>query len=158
MTGELVPTNPGEFLFYQTEDGQPRVEVRIQDETVWLSQKGMAELFGKDVRTVQEHIRNLFDEGELQPGSVIRNFRITADESNYPEFSDSLNGRNGTSRISPVIEIRSTNDKSMVTDEMDLTRFQLGFTQRTQRTQRDNQGAIHGGNERIDGEDHWMLY
>jgi hypothetical protein len=78
MTGELVPTNPGEFLFYQTEDGQTRVEVRIQDETVWLSQKGMAELFGKDVRTVHEHIRNLFDEGELRPDSVIRNFRITA--------------------------------------------------------------------------------
>jgi len=80
MTGELAPISPGEFLFYQTEDGQTRVEVRIQDETVWLSQKGMAELFGKDVRTVQEHIRNIFDEGELRPDSTIRKFRIVQTE------------------------------------------------------------------------------
>jgi hypothetical protein len=80
MTGELAPTNPGEIFFYQTDDGQTRIEVRIQDESVWLSQKGMAELFGKDVRTVQEHIRNLFDERELRPESTIRKFRIVQTE------------------------------------------------------------------------------
>jgi hypothetical protein len=48
------------------------------DETVWLSQKVMAELFQKDVRTINEHILRIFEEGELQPDSVIRNFRITA--------------------------------------------------------------------------------
>jgi hypothetical protein len=78
MSGELVPTNPGEFLFYQTDDGRTRIEVRFEGDTVWLSQKIMAELFQKDVRTISEHIRNIFDEGELQEGAVIRNFRITA--------------------------------------------------------------------------------
>jgi hypothetical protein len=78
MAGELVPSNLDEFLIYQTEDGRTRVQVRFEGDTCWLSQKTMAELFQKDVRTVSEHIHNIFEEGELQPASVIRNFRITA--------------------------------------------------------------------------------
>jgi hypothetical protein len=78
MAGELIPGNPGEVLIYQTEDGGTRVEVRMEHETVWLTQKQMAELFQKDVRTVSEHIGNVFEEAELQPDSVVRNFRITA--------------------------------------------------------------------------------
>ena len=71
---------PAEFLLYQTEDGQTRLEVRLQEETVWLTQKRMAELFQKNVQTVNEHIQNIFDEGEVIPESVIRNFRITAED------------------------------------------------------------------------------
>jgi hypothetical protein len=67
-------------LFYQTEDGQTRLQVRLENETVWLTQKAMAELFQKDVRTVNEHIQNIFAEKELQPDSVIRDYRITADD------------------------------------------------------------------------------
>ena len=78
MAGGLIPGNPGEFLLYQTEDGRTRVEVRVEHETVWLTQKQMAELFQKDVRTVSEHIGNIIEEAELQPDSVIRNVRITA--------------------------------------------------------------------------------
>jgi hypothetical protein len=78
MANEPVPSNPGEFLIYQTDDGRTRVEVRFEGETVWLSQKALAELFQKDVRTISEHIRNIFEEGELQPDAVIRNFRTTA--------------------------------------------------------------------------------
>ncbi|HEY8667776.1 MAG TPA: virulence RhuM family protein [Tepidisphaeraceae bacterium] len=80
MTDSL-PTGPGsEILIYQTEDKQTRVEVRLEQQTVWLSQKQLAELFQKDVRTVNEHIRNVFEEGELQEDSVIRKFRITASD------------------------------------------------------------------------------
>jgi hypothetical protein len=71
---------PAEFLLYQTEDGQTRLEVLLQEDTVWLTQKRMAELFQKNVRTINEHIQNIFDEGELTPESVIRKFRITADD------------------------------------------------------------------------------
>lgn len=78
MAKEMVPCNPGEILFYQTEDGLTRIQVRIEQETVWLTQKQMSELFGKDVRTINEHIRNIFEEKELPPDPVIRNFRITA--------------------------------------------------------------------------------
>jgi len=61
---------PAEFLLYQTDNGQTRLEVLLQEETVWLTQKRMAELFQKNVRTVNENIQNIFDEGELTPESV----------------------------------------------------------------------------------------
>ena len=73
-----------EILLYQTEDGRTKLEVRFEGETAWLTQKQLAELFQKDVRTINEHIQNIFDEGELTADSVIRNFRITAtDGKNY---------------------------------------------------------------------------
>jgi prophage maintenance system killer protein len=69
----------GQVVLYKN-----RLEVRLDKETVWLTQKQMAELFQKDVRTINEHIKNIFAEGELVPESVIRNFRITAaDGKNY---------------------------------------------------------------------------
>ena len=67
-----------ELILYQTEDNHTRIEVRLENETVWLTQKLMSELFQKDVRTINEHIQNIFEEGELSPESVIRNLRITA--------------------------------------------------------------------------------
>ena len=78
---KLIPDSDsggGEFLFYQSEDGRIRLQVRLDGETVWLSQKQMAELFQKDVRTINEHLRNILEEQELTPDSVIRKFRITA--------------------------------------------------------------------------------
>jgi hypothetical protein len=80
MIQNKTQPEPAEILLYQTEDGQTRLEVRLQDETVWLTQKRMAELFQKNVRTINEHIRNIFAEGELAPESVVRKFRITADD------------------------------------------------------------------------------
>ena len=82
MTANNLPagSEPAEFVLYQTEDGQTRLEVRLQEDTVWLTQKRMAELFQKNVRTINEHIQNIFDEGELAPESVIRKFRITAED------------------------------------------------------------------------------
>ena len=65
-----------DILLYQTEDGQTRVEVRLQDETVWLSQKLMADLFQKDVRMINEHIKNIFSDGEQASEATIRKFQI----------------------------------------------------------------------------------
>ncbi|OOF70871.1 RhuM family protein [Rodentibacter caecimuris] len=70
--------NPIEI--YQTQDGQTQVEVRFESETVWLSQAQMAELFGKDVRTINDHIQNVFDDQELDKSSTIRKFRIVRQE------------------------------------------------------------------------------
>ncbi|HEX4343247.1 MAG TPA: RhuM family protein [Verrucomicrobiae bacterium] len=72
--------NPSEIVLYQTEDGHTRLQVRLENQTVWLTQKLMADLFQKDVRTINEHIQNIFEEGELPPDSVIRKFRITASD------------------------------------------------------------------------------
>ena len=71
-------TNPIEI--YQAQDGQTQVEVRFEQETVWLSQAQMATLFGKDVRTINEHIKNVFDEGELERNPTIRKFQIVRQE------------------------------------------------------------------------------
>ena len=60
------------------EDGQTKIEVKVENETVWLSQSQMADLFQKTVPTINEHIKNVFLEGELAKNSVIRKFRITA--------------------------------------------------------------------------------
>lgn len=69
---------PGEFLLYQTEDGQSRIEVRMLNETVWLSLTQLAELFGRDKSVISRHIKNLFEEGELPRESVVANFATTA--------------------------------------------------------------------------------
>lgn len=80
---DVIPTNSS-LLLYQTEDGQTKIEVCLQDETVWLNQAQLCELFDKDKRTVSEHIQNIFKEKELIEESVIRKFRTTAtDGKNY---------------------------------------------------------------------------
>jgi hypothetical protein len=73
------PTGPSnsDLILYQTEDGNTHIEVHLQDETVWLNQKMMSELFQKDVRTINEHIYN---EHELEPHATIRKFRIVQTE------------------------------------------------------------------------------
>jgi hypothetical protein len=72
----MKPESKSEIILYQTEDNRTRIEVRLENETVWLTQKQMAELFQKDMRTINEHIQNVFGEGELQRGATIRKFRI----------------------------------------------------------------------------------
>lgn len=78
MSGETTPAiQPGgEILIYQAGEGQPRIEVRLEDETVWLSQQQMAELFQTGIPNINEHIKNIFAEGELDESSTVRNFRI----------------------------------------------------------------------------------
>jgi hypothetical protein len=65
-----------EFLIYKTEDGRTRVECRFENETLWLSQALLAELYQKDVRTINEHLKNIFEDRELDPEATIRKFRI----------------------------------------------------------------------------------
>lgn len=66
-----------EFLLYQSEDGRIRIETRMENETVWLTQEQMAELFGKAKSTINEHIKNVFAEGELVEAEVMRKFGIS---------------------------------------------------------------------------------
>ena len=73
-----------EILIYTTDDSGIRIDVQMVDETVWLTQAQMSQLFEKDKRTISEHIRNVFNEGELDENSVVRKFRTTdADGKNY---------------------------------------------------------------------------
>ncbi len=76
--------NKGEILIYQNQDGNIKIDVRLEEETVWLAQAQICELFQKSKATISEHIKNVFNEGELNETAVVRNFRTTAsDGKNY---------------------------------------------------------------------------
>lgn len=66
----------GDILIYQNQDGNIKIDVRLQEETVWLTQAQMAALFGKDKRTISEHISNIYNEGELEKNATVRKFRL----------------------------------------------------------------------------------
>ncbi|RTB62853.1 virulence RhuM family protein [Pseudomonas aeruginosa] len=85
MNGKkLIRNSTAEFLIFTGQAGEQSIEARYEDETLWLSQKLMAELFGVDVRTISEHLKNIFASQELAAEAVIRKFRITAsDGKNY---------------------------------------------------------------------------
>jgi hypothetical protein len=69
-----------QFLFYQTKDGRVKIEVRFEGKTVWLPQKLLAELFQVTVPTINEHIKGIYADGELEPAATIRKFRIVQNE------------------------------------------------------------------------------
>lgn len=76
--------NQGEIVIYQTDDGDTKIDVRFVDETVWLTQAQLCELYQTSKSNVSEHIKNIFEEGELEENSVVRKFRTTAsDGKNY---------------------------------------------------------------------------
>lgn len=72
--------NKRNILIYQSQDGQIKVDVRFDNETVWLSIDQMATLFGRDKSTISRHIKNIFEEGELQATSVVAKFATTASD------------------------------------------------------------------------------
>ena len=76
--------NTQEIIIYQTDDGAVKIDVQMADDTVWLTQQQMAELYQTSKSNVSEHIKHIFEEGELQENSVVRKFRTTAsDGKNY---------------------------------------------------------------------------
>jgi hypothetical protein len=81
--------NNSELLIYQAADGKIRIDVRLEDETVWLTQDHMARLFGKSKKTISEHIRNIFNEGELDEQVVVRKFRTTTRHGAMPDKTQS---------------------------------------------------------------------
>ena len=74
--------NYGEIIIYQTEDGLTKLDVRMEDETVWLTQQQMAELFQTSRTNVVDHIKNIYKEGELDENSTCRKFRQVRMEGN----------------------------------------------------------------------------
>lgn len=76
--------NDSELIIYQSKDGKTRIEVKLKDETVWLTQAQMIELFQSSKSNISEHIKHIFEEGELQESQVVRKFRTTGlDGKNY---------------------------------------------------------------------------
>jgi len=76
--------NNSQIIIYQTDSGETKLDVRFENETVWLTQMQLCELFDKSKATISEHIKHVFEEGELLEDSVVRKFRTTAqDGKNY---------------------------------------------------------------------------
>ena len=75
-----LPAPDTGIIFYQTEDGKSRIQVRLQDGTVWLNQRLLAELYQVSVRTISEHIINIYSDQEQSPEATIRKFRIVQTE------------------------------------------------------------------------------
>ena len=117
---ELVPKESGgEFLLYQTEDGQVRLDVRLQDETVWLTQPLMAELFQTTQQNISQHIRNIFEEGELTQEATHKKFLSVRREGNR-DVQRSLDFYNLDMIISVGYRVKS----------LIATRFRIWATQR----------------------------
>lgn len=82
MADKIGTDEYGEILIYQTDDGQTNIEVKIEDDTVWLTQQQMSELFQTSRTNVVEHIKHIYEEGELDEISTSRNFRQVRKEGN----------------------------------------------------------------------------
>jgi hypothetical protein len=78
--------NHSEILIYQDQQGKIKIDVRLEDETVWLTQEHMAQLFGKAKSTINEHIKNIFAEGELVEGEVMKKFGISEFQQKAPNY------------------------------------------------------------------------
>jgi hypothetical protein len=76
-----------DFLIYRSEDGRTKIDVMLEAESLWLNQKQLTELFGKAKATISEHIKNIFDDGELDENSVVRFFRTTAADGKLYEIA-----------------------------------------------------------------------
>ena len=86
MTNES-DDKPPQVIIYETDDKVARVSVRLDGETVWLTNLQLSQLFKVSKATVSEHIKNIFDSGKLMPDSVVRNFRTTAADGKTYDMS-----------------------------------------------------------------------
>lgn len=82
-----APVSTGQILLYRSEDGRTRLDVRLENQTVWLNQRQLTELFGKAQGTISEHISHIFEDGELLEDSVVRLYRTTATDGKVYEVA-----------------------------------------------------------------------
>ena len=82
MKDEIVEMKEeqGQIIIYQTEDGNTHIDVKIEDETIWLTQNQLVELYQTSKSNVSEHIKHIYEDGELDEDSVVRKFRTTASD------------------------------------------------------------------------------
>lgn len=85
-----MDNNNSQILIYQTEDGQTKIDVRLQDETVWLTQRMLAELFQTTKQNISAHLINIYQEGELQEDRTVKKF-LTVQTEGTREVSAKLN-------------------------------------------------------------------
>ena len=79
----MTENKTGEIIIYQADDGETKIDVRFEEETVWLTQAQLVELYQSSKANISEHIKHIFEEGELEENSVVRNFRTTATDGKF---------------------------------------------------------------------------
>ena len=87
MNKKQNPDDKGEIIIYQTEDGKGHINVRLQDETLWITQAQLVDLYQTSKSNISEHIKHIFEEGELEENSVVRKFRTTAKDGKAYEVA-----------------------------------------------------------------------
>ena len=100
------PDGSGEFLLYQSEDGRTRIDVRVASESLWLSQKAMAELFQTTKQNVSLHLQNAFEEGELRPDATVKKY-LTVQTEGQREVSREVDHYNLDAILSVGYRVRS---------------------------------------------------
>jgi hypothetical protein len=75
-----------DILIYQNQDGNIKIDVRLEEETVWLTQDQLATLFGKAKSTINEHIKNIYEEKELEESATMKKFGISEFQQKYPYY------------------------------------------------------------------------
>ncbi len=80
----MTEANRSQFIIYQTENGQTKLDVRVIDETVWLTQQQMAELFQTSIDNISLHLKNIYAIGELNEQGTIEDFSIVRQEGRHP--------------------------------------------------------------------------
>lgn len=131
-----IRNSTAEFLIFTGQTGEQSIEARYEDETIWLTQKLMAELFDVDVRTISEHLKNIFENGELRKDAVIRKFRITASDGKHyltgPKDSIySLNLTNGKSCRTKGMFPRKSPGSSRKASLKNTALFRIGSSRAT---------------------------
>lgn len=101
-----APDDSGEFILYQTEDGHTRIDVRMADETVWLSQKAMAELFQTTKQNVSQHLQAIYEEGELRPEATVKKY-LTVQTEGSREVSRAVDHYNLDAILAVGYRVRS---------------------------------------------------
>ena len=115
----------GEILIYQNQQGSIKIDVRLKEETVWLTQNQLCELFQKSKATISEHIKNVLEEGELEATATVRNFRTVQIEGNR-EVERAIEYYN----LDVIISVGAATN-SYVYARLDRPTRQLTTTQRT---------------------------
>ncbi len=130
VIGSILITNNvtpqlGQFILFETDEGQTKVECRFETETLWLTQNLIAELYQKSVPTINEHLSNISSEGELEQNATIRNFRIVRKES-AREFAE-LKTRNG--KLMKIAEWASKLDDFLCLSDYEVLNFAGNISQ-----------------------------
>lgn len=96
---DLPNDTKGEIVIYQSDEGKASIDVILQDETVWVTQEQMVALFGKAKSTISEHLKHIFEEGELDSNVVVRFFRTTTQHG-------AIEGKMLNTNTSSIVSVR----------------------------------------------------